>query len=166
MTRRYVTRIPGRLTGNRGYRTPDRGRDDSAREHPVLRDDERVSPLLTTEPKDEPRTLRDQRARERRRTMLDLPHMAPLKEYAAHLRHQSGGLEAPDFDPLDGGIQARALFLFEKPGPMTSESGKRAGSGFVSRNNNGDPHLELNPVVERHPQDHAPGATDRACGYR
>lgn len=68
--------------------------------------------------------------------MLDLPHMAPLKAYAAHLRQQSSGVEVPDFDPLDGGIQARALFLFEKPGPMTSESGKRAGSGFISRNNN------------------------------
>ena len=37
--------------------------------------------------------------------------------------------EVPDFDPLDGGVEARILFLFEKPGPVA------AGSGFISRNN-------------------------------
>jgi G:T/U-mismatch repair DNA glycosylase len=42
----------------------------------------------------------------------------------------------PDFDPCDGGINARMLFLFEKPGPMTdSANGKRGGSGFISRDN-------------------------------
>jgi hypothetical protein len=66
--------------------------------------------------------------------MLGLPHIAPLTAYAAGLRRH-GTLEVPDFDPLDGGVKARALFLFEKPGPMTVESGERTGSGFISRDN-------------------------------
>jgi len=51
--------------------------------------------------------------------------------------------EVPNFDPIDGGDRARALFLFEKPGPMTSvdRSGERVGSGFVSRDND-DPTAE------------------------
>ena len=35
----------------------------------------------------------------------------------------------PQFDPLDGGIDAECLFLLEAPGP------KAVNSGFVSRNN-------------------------------
>ncbi|MDQ2954782.1 MAG: uracil-DNA glycosylase [Pseudomonadota bacterium] len=82
-----------------------------------------------------PRSMRDAGVRERRRAMLGLPHMVELTKFAAKLR--SRGLEVPDFDPLDGGVRARALFLFEKPGPMTAKagSGKRVGSGFISRNN-------------------------------
>jgi hypothetical protein len=74
--------------------------------------------------------------------MLSAPHIAALTEYATKMRVQSN-VEVPDFDPLDGGIEALALFLFEKPGPMTAESrsGKRAGSGFISRNND-DPTAE------------------------
>jgi hypothetical protein len=59
--------------------------------------------------------------------------MAKLAAYAAELR--SDGREVPDFDPLDGGVHARVLFLLEKPGPMTAESGIRIGSGFISRDN-------------------------------
>lgn len=66
--------------------------------------------------------------------MLGLSHIAPLTEYVAKLRLRGLG-EVPDFDPLDGGIEARILFLLEKPGPMTAEGGKRIGSGFISRNN-------------------------------
>ena len=70
--------------------------------------------------------------------MLCLPHMAKLTDFAAALREQGLGT-VPDFDPLDGGADAQILFLFEKPGPMTSESG--GGSGFISRNND-DPTAE------------------------
>jgi hypothetical protein len=77
---------------------------------------------------DRPRTLSDEAERARRRALLRAPHMAPLARYAAALRQRSQA-EVPDFDPLDGGINARVLFLFEKPG-----SGVRT-SGFVSRNN-------------------------------
>jgi hypothetical protein len=68
--------------------------------------------------------------------MLRMPHIAPLCRYAATLREEGRG-SVPEFDPMDGGINARALFLFEKPGPMTDESrsGGRMGSGFISRDN-------------------------------
>jgi hypothetical protein len=73
--------------------------------------------------------------------MLSLPHMIELASYAERLRRP--GVEVPDFDPLDGGIEARVLFLFEKPGAMTVETGKgmRSGSGFISRDND-DPTAE------------------------
>jgi hypothetical protein len=63
--------------------------------------------------------------------MLHCPHIGRLTEYVAELRKRDLG-EVPHFDPLDGGINARALFLLEKPGPMAVEAG---GSGFISRNN-------------------------------
>ncbi|WP_212036396.1 hypothetical protein [Bradyrhizobium sp. JYMT SZCCT0428] len=48
--------------------------------------------------------------------------MIELASYAERLRRP--GVEVPDFDPADGGIEARVLFLFEKPGPMTAAVGK------------------------------------------
>jgi len=67
--------------------------------------------------------------------MLTMPHIAPLAAYAAGLR-TGPGIEVPDFDPLDGGVGARILFLLEKPGPMTAPSRPgRKGSGFISRDN-------------------------------
>ena len=71
--------------------------------------------------------LGDPAERERRRTLLSLPHLAPLAAYAAGLRGPD--VMVPDFDPLDGGAAARVLFLLEKPGP-----GIHPG-GFVSRDN-------------------------------
>ena len=59
--------------------------------------------------------------------MLALPHMAALARYAEALRARPG-CTVPDFDPLDGGTRAEALFLLEKPGP-------RGSTGFVSRDN-------------------------------
>ena len=67
------------------------------------------------------------------------PHIAPLTSFVAKLRAEHSDWEIPDFDPLDGGVNADILFLFEKPGPMTSVAG--GGSGFISRNNN-DPTAE------------------------
>ena len=72
--------------------------------------------------------------------MLCLPHVAPLTTFAAGLRERSA-VEVPDFDPLDGGIDARILLLLEKPGPMTALNGKHTGSGFISRDND-DPTAE------------------------
>jgi hypothetical protein len=90
---------------------------------------------------DQPRSMRDPAVRERRRAMLSLPHMLPLQTFAKRLRRP--GFEVPDFDPADGGVEARVLFLFEKPGPMTVRRGrgKRSGSGFISRDND-DPTAE------------------------
>lgn len=87
---------------------------------------------------DTPRSMSDAGVRERREAMLNRPHVLPLTVYTAKLRRDRASVEVPDFDPLDGGIDARVLFLFEKPGPMTAASGKRTkrtGSGFISRNN-------------------------------
>ncbi len=86
---------------------------------------------------DFPRSMRNVAVRERRRAMLHEPHIEPLTAYAARLRERRSG-EVPEFDPLDGGINAQALFLFEKPGPMTADG---RGSGFISRNND-DPTAE------------------------
>ena len=85
--------------------------------------------------------------------------MRALNEYVAGLRKRPGvevhfdppdgpqvdnaqppaRIEVPDFDPLDGGVDAIILFLFEKPGPMTSATTAgartRTGSGFISRDN-------------------------------
>jgi hypothetical protein len=90
---------------------------------------------------DQPRSMRDAGVRERRRAMLGEPHMINLTCFAERLRQP--GWEVPDFDPLDGGVEARVLFLFEKPGPMTAKAGsrKRSGSGFISRNSD-DPTAE------------------------
>jgi uracil-DNA glycosylase len=74
----------------------------------------------------ETRTMKHPDVREKRRAMLTLPHVAPVAVYASSLRVHG---DVPDFDPLDGGINAEVLFLFEKPGPMAS------GSGFISRDN-------------------------------
>lgn len=72
--------------------------------------------------------------------MLHEPHIEPLTAYAVKL-HKRGYGDVPNFDPLDGGTNAQMLFLFEKPGPMTAKGGTRAGSGFISRNND-DPTAE------------------------
>lgn len=82
-----------------------------------------------------PRALRDPAVHDRRRAMLSLPHVVPLAAYAARLRARPG-TDVPDFDPLDGGIDARILFLLEKPGPTAASSPQgRKGPGFISRDN-------------------------------
>jgi uracil-DNA glycosylase len=85
-----------------------------------------------------PRSLGDSEIRRRRKALLWLPHVAPLTRYVRDLRLREGLGYIPDFDPLDGGINARILFLFEKPGRATFPP---IGSGFISRNNN-DPTAE------------------------
>lgn len=85
------------------------------------------------------RSLRSPDAIELRRQMLHEPHIAPLTDFVQKLRRSHPTWEFPYFDPLDGGCSADILFLFEKPGPMTSAGGK--GSGFISRNND-DPTAE------------------------
>jgi len=89
----------------------------------------------------EPRSMKYAAVRKRRKAMLNQPNVKPLSEFAARLRKRISKrigikVEVPNFDPFDGGKNAKVLFLLEKPGPMTSVDGKRAGSGFVSRNNN------------------------------
>jgi len=71
--------------------------------------------------------------------------MSPLTRFVEDLRARNIG-EVPWFDPLDGGVNAKALFLLEKPGPMTVEPN---GSGFISRNND-DPTAEATHTFMRH----------------
>ncbi len=85
-----------------------------------------------------PRSMRDPDVRARRKALLKEPHMRDLTNYADELRKRDG-VKVPDFDPCDGGVNAQILFLFEKPGPKTSE--EKGGSGFISRNND-DPTAE------------------------
>ena len=107
--------------------------------------------MMSPEADDQPRSMGDARVRERRKAMLGCPHMIDLTEFADKLHERRPEWQFPDFenwavpnfDPCDGGVNARALFLFEKPGPMTAAkgSGKRSGSGFISRDND-DPTAE------------------------
>jgi hypothetical protein len=86
----------------------------------------------------QPRSLAVRATQIERAEMLGGDHIRPLTEYAKDLRARRQGSTVPDFDPLDGGIDAKILFLFEKPGPMTDPG---IGSGFISRDNN-DPTAE------------------------
>lgn len=79
---------------------------------------------------DAPKTLASEAERTQRATLLTQPHVQPLARLVQKMRDARGeGFAIPDFDPLDGGVGARLLFLLEAPGP------KAVQSGFVSRNN-------------------------------
>ena len=85
---------------------------------------------LNNLPDDAPYLLHDPVEQARRIAMLTAPHMQPLTEYLAVIKKERGpAYEMPHFDPCDGGINARALFLLEAPGP------KAVSSTFISRNN-------------------------------
>ncbi len=56
--------------------------------------------------------------------------MRPLSAFVAQVRAERAvQREVPFFDPHDGGIHARILFLLEAPGPQAVRS------GFISRDN-------------------------------
>lgn len=86
---------------------------------------------------DKPKSLKDEVVKQERRRLLEQPHVAPLTEFVDELRDRRLEERYPDyrkehvpyFDPLDGGVEARCLFLFEAPG------GRAVKSGFISRNN-------------------------------
>ncbi len=79
---------------------------------------------------DEPYALASEKERESRLGRLSDPHVAPLTEFVLSLRQAQGAQQhIPHFDPCDGGIRARMLFLLESPGP------KAVATGFISRNN-------------------------------
>lgn len=79
---------------------------------------------------DKPYALSIAANRKARQARLHDPHVAPLTRMVATLRKTLGpAYQIPDFDPHDGGVRAKALFLLEAPGP------KAVKSGFISRNN-------------------------------
>ena len=82
---------------------------------------------LTT---DEAQSLRYPDIRIAREAAVWETHVGPLNSFVRQIRQQRGaGKNVPYFDPADGGVNARCLFLLEAPGPQAVES------GFVSRNN-------------------------------
>jgi len=77
-----------------------------------------------------PYALKSEEERARRLAMLDQAHIAPLVSHINEIENDRGpDCQIPFFDPCDGGIQAKALFLLE------SADNKAIASGFVSRNN-------------------------------
>ena len=85
-----------------------------------------------------PHSIKYEPVRQQRSALHCEPHIAPLTACVDELRQRGLG-EVPYFDPLDARVNAKILFLFEKPGPMTSsERGSlRTGSGFISHDNYG-----------------------------
>ncbi|RYX82962.1 uracil-DNA glycosylase [bacterium] len=80
-------------------------------------------------PEDEPYALRSPDEKTRRMKLLGQPHMEPLVRYLEDIKVEHHEKDPPHFDPCDGGINARVLFLLEAPGP------KAVSSNFISRNN-------------------------------
>lgn len=79
---------------------------------------------------DKPKSLRYPLAIQSRLARIFDPHISPLTNFVETIRKETGlSREIPYFDPLDGGINAKCLFLFEAPGP------RAVYSGFISRNN-------------------------------
>ena len=76
---------------------------------------------------DEPKSLRDAQVLQQRLGMLHDEHIAPLTLLVEKIRRERAGAIVPYFDPLDGGTNARVLFLLEAPGPNAKY--------FISRNN-------------------------------
>lgn len=78
-----------------------------------------------------PRAHRDRREIERKRQLLQAPHVAPLTEFVRRLRAAHGDV-VPWFDPTEAGIEAPILLLFENPGRRADAA---QGSGFISADN-------------------------------
>lgn len=90
----------------------------------------------------EPFALKDTTERKRRAAMLSLPHVQPLADYLRRMKNAQGAsCEMPYFDPCDGGVRAKTLFLLEAPGP------KAVGSAFVSRNNPDQTARNINELL-------------------
>lgn len=82
---------------------------------------------------EDPKSLGDPAVQASRRMAIYAPAVEPLNRFVDELRAERRcGSQIPYFDPLDGGIEARALFLLEAPGR------RAVSSGFVSRNNPDD----------------------------
>ena len=81
-------------------------------------------------PEDSAYALKEMQEQERRLKWLQFPHMEPLAKYVSIIKEERGSnYHISNFDPCDGGINAKALFLLEAPGPKAVET------GFISRNN-------------------------------
>lgn len=66
--------------------------------------------------------------------LMTEPSVQPLREWADEFSSRRGVI-VPQFDPAEGGVDAKVLFLLEAPGPMTNAGNARPGSGFISVDN-------------------------------
>ncbi len=80
----------------------------------------------------EPRANKDRREVERKLSLIDEAHVAPLTEFVRRLRAVHGPDSVPWFDPTEAGTKAPILLLFENPG-CNAHAGQ--GSGFISADN-------------------------------
>jgi uracil-DNA glycosylase len=79
---------------------------------------------------DGPKSLGEVAACQARKASLYDAHMRDLTALVEAIRSETGfGEDVPDFDPADGGAEARCLFLLEAPGR------RAVNSGFGSRDN-------------------------------
>lgn len=102
------------------WRRPGAGHSDPAR--------------LATVNGDRPRAFRTAAVLAERLTQLDEPRVAPLNSWVRRMRARLGpDAIVPWFDPADGGVEARVLWLLEAPGPRATT--ERGGSGIISCNN-------------------------------
>lgn len=93
----------------------------------------------------QPKSLNTRDALERRCQMLSKPHIAPLTEFVGSLKAELGPeTGVPYFDPMDGGVNARMLWVLETPGP------KAVGTNFVSRDNPDDTARNTFNVLRDH----------------
>ena len=130
---RWLIRVGFDVNRRNCYATPGRGWS-SGEPHIV----EPVTGSAGAKMEDRPKSLKLQEYKQERRSMLDQPHVAPLTKYVRNLRKLEQG-EVPFFDPMDGGISAKILFILQNPGKRTlhkiTPGHKTPGSGFISRNN-------------------------------
>jgi hypothetical protein len=86
---------------------------------------------------DHPRGFRDPACVTERPAMLEtVQSVQPLRAWAADLAARRD-VHIPQFDLAEAGVDAKVPFLLEAPGPMTNAGNPRAGSGFISVDNNG-----------------------------
>ena len=81
---------------------------------------------------------------ERRMALLNEPHMTALVSYLEDLEAAARpSIKVPYFDPCDGGVNAKALFLLESPGP------KVLGTNYISRNNPDDSARNMSDLLAK-----------------
>jgi uracil-DNA glycosylase len=89
------------------------------------------SQAAALDPTRTPRAHRDRREIQRKRQLLEAPHVAPLTQFVQRLGDAHGGAVSW-FDPTEAGVEAPILLLFENPG-RRADAAQR--SGFISANN-------------------------------
>lgn len=90
------------------------------------------SDAVATPRTDTPRSNREPQEVERKLSLLQASHVAPLTAFVERLRTEMPEAAIPYFDPTEAGVNARILLLLEAPG---RRSALERGSNFVSPDN-------------------------------